>query len=154
MKCLLIIWFFLFSYPSNIEWRKLSIDDFKGTCDGKGISMSTTEIRLSVYSIGDKIYFKAIASFYPDKSFIANRSEKILQHEQLHFDITELYARKINATLNKNIYDITNYKNAHKIYSNFIDQWNKEQDRYDAETDHSRNLIKQQEWEIKIKEQL
>ena len=44
---------------------------------------------------------KVYAHFYPDKSWVIKEqsSEHILNHEQLHFDITELHARKFRKQL-------------------------------------------------------
>ncbi len=36
-----------------------------------------------------------VAKFYKDKSWVTSRTDGLLAHEQLHFDIAELYARKI-----------------------------------------------------------
>lgn len=156
MKYLLIaLTFSFFSEPDAISWRTLTWSDFNGKTNGAGVSMTSTEISLKSSRVGDRFYFRAVAVFYPLKSFTTTTSEKILKHEQLHFDITELYARKINAAINPlKGYSFSEYKKAHMIYITLIIEWNKLQDSYDEETDHSLNERKQCEWEAKIYKQL
>jgi len=156
MKYLLIaLTFSFFSLPSEIGWRKLSWNDFKGTPDGHGTSMAFTKLDMQIERKGDRFYFKPVASFIPQKSFTTTKSDLALKHEQLHFDITELYARKITSAI-KSLQGCKyeEYKKAFMIYDSLCILWNKEQDRYDLETNHSLNGEKQCEWESKINKQL
>lgn len=141
--------------PTSLSWQRLSWADFKGRPDGSGVSMAATEMRLKTNKIGMTFYFKASASFIPQKSFTTTQSDNVLNHEQLHFDITELYARKINQSIQKfQGCGYVEYKKVYLIYDSLCILWNKEQDRYDAETNHSLNEEKQCEWERKINSQL
>jgi hypothetical protein len=74
------------------------------------------------------------AHFYPNKSWYLKdrRNTYILAHEQLHFDITELYARMFRAQL-KGLVVTQNVKDQmqrlHKAINEAVDETQK---RYDA----------------------
>ena len=99
-----------------------------------------------------KHYFNATGRFLPYKSFLAERNERLLRHEQLHFDITELYARKIDSALTsfQGCYP-KQYSRAIQIHDSLIIEWNKFQELYDKETGHSVNDSAQFQWEKKIR---
>jgi len=95
------------------------------------------------------------AYFNRKKSWSRAKSPALLQHEQLHFDIAELYARKIREKIShmrsQGIRDIKQYNSAIKGLlheSNLTDQ------RYDLETLHGALSKKQAAWERMIREQL
>lgn len=94
--------------------------------------------------------------FYPDRSWYQPKicDEVILSHEQLHFDISELFARKM-----RNIMDKTTFtKNVKAEVKAIYRQINKElaefQQVYDNETNYSRNIEQQLSWNQKIKDAL
>ena len=158
MYKLIILTFFtclLFQEEKIITWHhdlELQWSDFKGepkpigdavaiTASGISFGFSTTRS-----SIGLEDYSFNIAShFYPDKSWHVNEplSENVLNHERLHFDITELYARKFRQR-------ITNYKftdainnEMQSIHDAIIKELGELQNTYDAETNHSQIIEKQ-----------
>ncbi|GAB5525563.1 MAG: hypothetical protein Roseis2KO_34350 [Roseivirga sp.] len=71
-----------------------------------------------------------------------------LNHEQYHFNITEVFARKMNQFINDNPDPGVN------IYGNQFREYKKElrsmQNDYDDDTDHSSNQGMQRLWEYKI----
>lgn len=94
--------------------------------------------------------------FYPNRSWYQPDicDEVILSHEQLHFDISELYARKM-----RQIMDATTFtKNVKAEVKAIYRQINKElaefQRVYDRETNYSRNIEQQLVWNEKIKDSL
>lgn len=96
------------------------------------------------------------AHFYPERSWYKKgvADDHVLKHEQLHFDITELYARKFRQRINQ-----LNVSNSIKrTLKNLHQEINKElemmQDKYDEETDFSRNFEQQAKWETYIAEEL
>lgn len=136
--------------------------DFKDQPDKKERAVAITASGITFgYSIkqADKqvISFTTtvVAHFYPEQSWHKLEADaQVLQHEQLHFDITELYARKFRQRISKL-----------KISNNIGDQLkqmhlaiNKElaamQDVYDIETDFSRNAKEQARWKVEIAYQL
>lgn len=84
------------------------------------------------------------------------RSDYLLRHEQLHFDISELYARKLKKELEQ--FEFESSKNPSKEIEHIFERLNKErkemQKKYDQETDHSKNSASQLKWDKKISEAL
>ena len=75
----------------------------------------------------------------------------ILGHEQLHFDISELYARKLKKRLESERYAYGTVKTKVKsIYRKINEELDIYQNLYDAETNFSRNMDKQAEWKLNI----
>lgn len=92
------------------------------------------------------------ALFYPDRSWYKPDlcDQVVLSHEQLHFDITELFARKFRKRLktlknNKNI-----KKEVRAIFVHINKELNAFQNKYDRETNFSRNVPEQLVWNKKI----
>ena len=93
------------------------------------------------------------ATFDPNTSWFQNpktASEALLRHEQLHFDITEAYGRIMRQKLvafaakadcNKLQPAFNNVTKA--VYA----AWDNEQNRYDQETGHGLNAVRQAAWE-------
>jgi transcriptional/translational regulatory protein YebC/TACO1 len=96
--------------------------------------------------------------FYPKDSWVKvnSKSESLLAHEQLHFDISELYARKMREFLAgfhpQSIQEAkTELKKAHtKIERERI----KLQNLYDIETKHGNLNSQQLKWQKRIAEEL
>ncbi len=158
----LILTFFTFLFfqeEPTITWQedfKLQWSDFKGkpkpvgdavatTVSGILFGFSTTKSssRLVDYS------FNVTAHFYPEKSWIVNEtlSNIVLAHERLHFDITELYARKFRQRIIN--FKFTNAINneMQSIHNAIIKELSELQNKYDAETNHSQNIEKQIAWQ-------
>lgn len=142
---------------------RLSWSDFRGeplektdavaiTASGLSSSFSarTSSIALVDYTAS------VVAHFYPDKSWYKPEkvNEIVLAHEQLHFDITELNARK----LRKNIADANFTVNIKSEMNQLVDRANKEleimQELYDSQSDFSMDLVSQKKWQLFVKEEL
>lgn len=97
-----------------------------------------------------------IAHFYPDKSWYKPEkvNEIVLAHEQLHFDITELNARK----LRKNIADSNFTLNIKSEMNHLVDKANRDleimQELYDSESDFSMDVVSQKKWQLYVQEEL
>jgi hypothetical protein len=98
------------------------------------------------------------ALFFPkDSKKKANKlSSELLKHEQGHFDITEIYARKLRQSLQATRYKNYKYigKEVQKVYDQNNLEWRQFQNLYDKETDHSKNTDKQLKWNENIQELL
>lgn len=96
------------------------------------------------------------AFFYPEHSWVLEKSEKLLAHEQLHFDISELFARKLRKAMQefhpKEHKDLK--KSLQKLYEDIEQQRKAMQEQYDRETGHSENVAAQEQWEQKVAEEL
>lgn len=151
-------------YEKEIEWsasRKLTWDDFKGPPDiekypdalaatnsGFGYANSINLFK------ANKIHVKTI--FYTNTSFVLpkGRNDYVLRHEQIHFDITEIYSRKLRkAYANLNITSITSGK-AKSIFLEVFEDFKNRQDAYDIETIRGEKKEIQEKWEAIIKIEL
>jgi hypothetical protein len=97
------------------------------------------------------------ATFDREESWVNRKAadDYVLKHEQLHFDITELYARKLRAALKQINPGVPKPE---KVVERLFDRYSGEsrtyQDLYDKETDHSRNVKQQAVWEERINREL
>ena len=83
-----------------IEWNehyKLSWDHFENTVDDGRFGDAGTAVKIIAkpYFVGKSIEYNVYALFDRQKSWAFEKDDALLAHEQLHFDIAELYARKI-----------------------------------------------------------
>ncbi|HEU5168632.1 MAG TPA: DUF922 domain-containing protein [Chitinophagaceae bacterium] len=143
-----------------IKWnesRKLTWDDFKAAPLqlGSTAAMTTTHLGFSYNVANGKITYKIDCQFEKNKSWGLVKNDWILKHEQGHFDIAEIFARKLNKSVgeyqfNKNTFQ----KDLDAIYKSIVDEKEKYQQQYDDETDYSRTKTKQEEWFKKIESEL
>ncbi|MDP6909549.1 MAG: hypothetical protein QF371_08585, partial [Flavobacteriales bacterium] len=90
---------------SCIEWqeeRVLKWSDFKGKPNklSKNEALTDSGIAISLTCDDEHSEVKVESFFNPYKSWSKNHtSDYLLEHEQLHFDITELFARKLRKQL-------------------------------------------------------
>lgn len=156
-----ISWFASAQSKDTIYWnpnRKLNWEDFKGKADNNTnlLAMTQAGIGYEVACNGGNLYLKIFCYFNVKKSWAKEKdSQQLLQHEQLHFDITELYTRKLRKKLSE-VADPCgkNIKELNKIYQSNFNDCASEQDRYDKETNHSLNELKQKDWEERITKEL
>lgn len=151
---------------SIIAWstkRNLSFDDFQRSSDidkSKELEYkaeTTCKIHFSNIFLNDRKYEfpNVINLFYKKQSLFYEASEELLQHEQLHFDIVELYTRKIRKCFD-NIKDDPNtiLQDYFSLYEKiFVDCVNL-QNVYDTETAHGTSNEHQVAWVEKIKNEL
>lgn len=81
------------------------------------------------------------------------KANDVLQHEQLHFDITEVYARKLQYKIDtmKNPCDKSAVVSVYQINEKEFMAFTK---KYDIETSHGVNKQKQAEWELMVQAML
>lgn len=146
----------------TILWRSdthLSWDDFRGDIpiNNRAAAITSSGITYRFSTSGTKenieVDFKIDTFFYPTKSWYQPQlcDEVILGHEQLHFDISELYAREMKRRLDDELFTHGNVKAKVKsIYREINIELDDFQNLYDSETNFSRDLDKQEEWKLKI----
>ena len=140
-----------------LEWntnKLLTWNNFEGA--NKKISVfkaeSVTFFKTYFYLKKDSVFF-SIKTYFDKKKSWRNSSCLFedyygLNHEQQHFNITELFARKIRAIIfAKNL----NEKEIESIFNENIKACNDFQDLYDKETNHSLNKTNQVIWDKKVK---
>ncbi len=169
-KLIFITFLLLFAFSTQedeetIIWtatQKLSWKNFKAPADDSSVAVAITasgiSYQLSATITNTKVTAncKIIASFYPQKSWYKAKlaDQNVLAHEQLHFDITELHARKLREKIAK----ATFTKNVREEVKILYDQNNEAlqnmQKKYDAATNFSINVEKQRAWETLIEKEL
>lgn len=137
------------------EKRPLQWSDFKGPVDKNTDHVASTNSGVQYgYSWSQRgndftINFEIFAFFTPKDSWsIKNKqSDYILKHEQLHFDITELYARKLKKAFTEFKFTSKNYeRETNRLFTENNKARQEMQTRYDEETNHSINKKEQEEW--------
>ncbi|MGJ8550790.1 DUF922 domain-containing protein [Winogradskyella wichelsiae] len=170
MKTLIFLLCFLLTGSNatdeSLTWNesvKLSWSDFKAKPDANNDEVALTASGITfgfaVKTSGNKIVdfsTTVYAQFYPSKSWYLKKkgTAHILGHEQLHFDITELYARQFRQQLLALKVNQKVKSQMKKLHASVNKALNEEQKRYDLETRHSMNLEKQKEWETNIQKEL
>ena len=123
-------------------------------------AVTVSSLSYSADAITDRsATLKVVAQFNPNESWTRypkmERQEIALDHEKRHFDITEIYARKIRkaiATGHFTSKHFTDYLN--NLFKDFTSQHRAEQSKYDFETMHSMDAVQQKKWNKWIDEQL
>lgn len=130
------------------EHRKLKKSDFTGKKDANTSAISQTGANIIIKPFKKtkgKYEYHVLAKFYKTKSWLETNDINILKHEQLHFDIAELYAREMR----KKIYEIKIHNDVvlesdyRKIHKQLFKEYISFQQGYDAQTQHSRNKLAQ-----------
>ena len=136
---------------AKLEWSHFKSAKKKG--EGFAIAASTCGYGYDGIQQGDEIEVSIYVRFYCRESWHNDKYEieDVLKHEQLHFDICELYGRK----LYKGVLDLRRKNNLTQdaleaLYYKLTEEYEQTQDVYDAETNHSTNGNKQREWNVAI----
>jgi len=171
MKIKFLISFLCFSlcFVSNsqnqepiIHWNdslKLSWNNFKDqpnpNTDVVAITASGMTFQYSIKKTDDRITgftTQVQTIFYPEKSWFKpeRANNHILSHEQLHFDITELHTRKFRQQItaieiSENLVD-----NLDSLHLQIQKDLKNMQNLYDTETDFSRKIEAQANWQKQI----
>jgi hypothetical protein len=143
--------------PEKMPWsetRRLTWADFQGTPNRSDDFVASTNSGISFsYSISNRdgnygFRYTVLSNFYPKDSWYKpeSASEYILKHEQTHFDISELYARKLRKKLESleigsNIKDVVD-----QLYVEIEQQRRAMQAEYDRDSDHSKNRDGEFRW--------
>jgi len=168
MKLLLFIVFTTLSSgmfsQQKIEWtekRKLSFDDFRGEI---GVSMaaavSSVIIRYEIVSQSiwtGRIKIKIFATFDTSSSWIKPefKSPRLLAHEQGHFDITEIFSRKLQKKVDAEIKGVKDFSQKfQKMYDDLYNEHYQYQTQYEIDTDNGRHEENQEKYNTLIREML
>lgn len=151
--------------PKKIIWsedKKLSWSDFQGKAQPNANFVASTNSGISFhYSFSFKgndinVEYSVESFFYPEESWFHPEkvSEYILKHEQTHFDISELYARILRKKLSERNFSKKVKTEIEAIYRKTEQERRSTQAKFDDETDHSRNVQMEKQWENHIAQQL
>lgn len=142
------------------ESDKISWNDFKGKPPQSQHEAITSSTIYSKYEVSSsaKIAINIRACFILKESWkkVKNPSEYLLNHEQKHFDITEIYARRLRKTLTDTIFknETLARREIPKIMRDNDKSLTVFQSLYDKETNHSINQKIQDFWNAKIEREL
>lgn len=100
--------------------------------------------------------YEVTCYFYPEGSwFVPGRvNERVLSHEQTHFDISELHARKLRKRIEDFDFSINVKEELDELYAQIERERRAMQATFDLETDHSTLLAEERAWEAKVQQQL
>ncbi|MDC6367073.1 MULTISPECIES: DUF922 domain-containing protein [Flavobacteriaceae] len=143
--------------PWSME-KRLTWSDFKGKVPPAAVPAATTASGISYSYTANLIHhevhldFEVNAYFYPNESWYKPDicDDLTLSHEQLHFDIAELFARKMRDKLKRTSFSDNVKAEIRKIYQEILKELQDYQELYDWETDFSRKRAKQLEWNQKV----
>jgi hypothetical protein len=143
---------------NRITWteeRRLSWDDFKGNpvASNPAAALTYTDIKTSAQSDGNGVVTVMVNNYFDKQlSWTKNKiSKELLAHEQLHFDITEVYTRLLREKLTSIATPEAIRSGKFNRESNkILTDWKQCQNKYDNETNHGTLAEKQKEWEEKI----
>jgi len=104
--------------------------------------------------VGDnKVELKVRTSFDKCESYMKGALDSVLlEHENIHFHIAEVYARKIRKCFQD--IDCLTSNGAYEMYRLYLDSLDMVHDIYDDETVKGMNVEAQKKWGEKVQEQL
>lgn len=151
-----------------IDWdinNKLTINDFKSKnkeSDGSAVAITASAFGFSITDSNGIITGSIYVRFYPNRSWWdpdhrinGENHNEILKHEQLHFDICELFGRKLfKEVLYLKRKGKLNEKTINELNIRLDNEYSRYQDNYDKETNHSINRRQQLKWNSKVKRDL
>jgi len=144
------------------EYSKLKWQDFKDKAPENthfSASVSTGMSYKWSYSTAAGVpdfEYQIQANLYRNFSWSIYKTgkEAVLKHEQLHYDITELFVRKFRKALSEYTVTRTIRKDVSIMYDAIEAERNNMQLLYDKETNHSLKKEEQIAWEQKIEKLL
>lgn len=135
-----------------IPWqmdKRLIWDDF--LCEPRrgtdAVASTSTSLGIAYQLNNGHLSYHITCYFNKEKSWGLLKTDYILAHEQGHFDITEIFARRLNEALQNYKFNKRTFKrDIGNIYESIVRQKEEYQKAYDAESDHSRNRKVQYDW--------
>ena len=140
--------------------RRLRWGDFRAQPPGRGEESAKTAYALyyAWRCRGEVFDFRVIAAFRPRQSWVkpaivsdSTQSRSTLGHEQTHFDLAEMHARKMRQYFSalpdacrKTDQELT------ALARRLLQQEKEEQQRYDAETEHGLRTAPQATWNRQV----
>ncbi len=149
-KLLFIVW---------TKDRKLKVNDFtlvkKKFKEGDYTGGTFADVQYNIQRFHDTVFVSIKCVFNTKLSWLnADDTTKAgLAHEQGHFDIGEYIVRKMRKDFLENYNPdkkINIERDLRKLRNKYINKKHKLNHRYDKETNHSVNKLKQKEWETTV----
>lgn len=145
---------------NSISWNefyKLQWHDFQGEPEetSMGDAGAVVQIKAKPFLLKKRVVYDVTAIFNRKKSWSRDQSEALLAHEQLHFDIAELYARKIRKKIKElSSRGVDDVKTFNAAVQQLLQESNEADQQYDLETLHGAMSRRQAAWSKKINDEL
>ncbi|MFK8057677.1 MAG: hypothetical protein AB8F78_16240 [Saprospiraceae bacterium] len=130
-------------FESEITWhekRKLKIEDFKGSTEKRPFTAATASSFRARYEARPatpnrfKVYIETYFDCYSSYFKRTEADSVVLAHEQIHFDISELYSRKLLQRIESEISSQKELQaKSEKILTEIGRELHIKQDEYDSE---------------------
>ena len=155
--------------PKNsVEWKSnltLEWSDFQAKPNTDIVAFAETSYSIEIFPAEVRVnennrvlnyqQLSVKAYFLKDRSWVFKEKNELLKHERLHFDIAELFARKMRKAFQKLIAQKNADFNAYQqVYKQYWRECAKMQKQYDLETSHGRKYAINDQWKIKIDQKL
>lgn len=147
----------------TLHWsasRPLVLADFQGRPRPNELhaALTSATIVARVACRANQFTGSVQAAFDPTRSWVrdpAALTPKLLRHEQLHFDIAEVYARRLRQKLaDVHVPCAQLGATFDRLSQGLYAEWEQAEDRYDRETNHGLNAEPQRQWEELVQKQL
>lgn len=161
-KLILFCFILIQSSGDRIYWTddgRITWNDFQADPPRRSdhSAFAVTGLEITYERVGSKLSFEVKAYFNKKESWKkdSSLSEYLLKHEQLHFDIAELAARRLRKDISNCRFTAKNYKRKYAELKEKGERFFAEcQARYDRDSDHSKNDEKQRFWIQKVNKEL
>ena len=145
--------------------RRLSWDDFRGippASDPERAAETAYSLFHALGCRGKTFQFRVVAAVLPRQSWVrpailANpaQNSRTLRHEQTHFDLSEVHARRMRRYFSELREPCLKSEPELAAQSDrFIREEATAQLRYDGETNHGRNVQRQSSWDADVARQV
>jgi hypothetical protein len=144
----------------EIRWgagRLLGYEDFKAAVPSNTpwAATTTSSIYFSYEESNKQLRNVQVYAFFnPEQSWMKTKSPEVLRHEQLHFNITEFYARKFYAESAALLGTANAREKLMQLFKKANDDCASSQSKYDVESEHGVNESGQKKWETQVAEWL
>ncbi|RZK61120.1 MAG: DUF922 domain-containing protein [Hymenobacter sp.] len=140
--------------------RPLTVADFKGRPrpNESHAALTSSNINTGATCRSNVFAGTAQASFSPSHSWVrdpARMTPALLRHEQLHFDIAEVYARQLRQQLAAMRLPCDKLGTTFdRVSQAAYAAWQKAEDDYDLDSKHGLQHEQQAKWEAQVRQQL
>lgn len=147
----------VYSINTPISWN-----DFKGVPNNSD-SIQKFKFDITINMIRTKVNFwtgygtyDAYAVMFKDLSWVKPefKKDQYLKYNQIHFDIAEFYARKLEKDLNATRINCGFSDKIDAFFKSYIKMMLEEQSRFNVETQNGNDTMAQNKWERLMKEKL
>jgi hypothetical protein len=140
--------------------RRLTWNDFQGIAPTRGEESALTSYSLfhGATCTGKTFEFRVVAAFLPRQSWVRPavlaspvENSRTLRHEQTHFDLSEVHARRMRRYFSE-LFEpcMKTAEELDALAQRFVREESAAQRRYDEETNHGRVTKKQSEWDTEV----